>query len=126
MGDDRDEGIDLMPDPCDFCPAADCDTDDHTDVCPNANAWQYLDDIPHFLEQHTTSELHQIRFALNNIERAMTILHRFTEESQLYNIHDAIGTIWDNSRDLAFDELFAADIPNYTTGDRMKGTDADD
>ena len=115
-----------MPDPCDFCPAADCDTDDHSDDCPNANAYQYLDDIPDFIAQHTTTELHQIRIALNEIERAFTILHRFTEDSKLSNIHEAISTIWDNARDLAHDELFADDIPNYTTGDAMRGTDADD
>lgn len=113
-----------MPDPCDYCPAADCDGDDHTDDCPNADAWAYLDPllVPAFIEQHTKAELFQLRCALNDIERAMTVIHRHANESQLKMLNNAIGSIWDNASDIAFDELFSHDISDYTTGDKKELT----
>jgi hypothetical protein len=102
-----------MPDPCDYCATPDCDLDAHADDCRNANAYQYLESPERFISQHTTTELHQLRTAIDNIERAFTLIHRNAEAEHLTELWGAIGSIWDNARDLAYDELFADDIQPY-------------
>jgi hypothetical protein len=53
---------------------------------------------------HTTTELDAIDLALGQIEAAMISIYRNAEFDYRHMLHNAINTIWDNSRDLAYDE----------------------
>ena len=66
----------------------------------------YLDqtEFTDLIRNHTMNEASQIEHAFDAIETAMILIHRNAEISSKSAIHDAINTIWDNSRDLAFDE----------------------
>jgi 23S rRNA maturation mini-RNase III len=66
----------------------------------------YLDDAQFrdLIRNHTMNEASQIEHAFDAIETAMILIHRNAEISSKSAILEAITTIWDNSRDLAFDE----------------------
>ena len=66
----------------------------------------YMDDegLRDLIRNHTMNEASQIEAAFNTIETAMILIHRNAEISSKAAILEAITTIWDNSRDLAFDE----------------------
>lgn len=66
----------------------------------------YLDQTEYddLIRNHTTNEANAIEAAFDAIETAMILIHRNAEISSKTAILEAITTIWDNSRDLAFDE----------------------
>lgn len=66
----------------------------------------YLDDtaLRDLITNHTTYELERLENAFNLIESGMTEIHRHAEIESKAALLEAILAIWDNSRDLAFDD----------------------
>jgi len=73
---------------------------------PHQMLESYLDktEYDELIRNHTSNEANAIESAFDAIETAMILIHRNAEISSKTAILEAITTIWDNSRDLAFDE----------------------
>ena len=93
---------------CDNCGMNDSNTNQiPSTIDPNfPSLVGYMDDegLRDLIRNHTMNEASQIEAAFNTIETAMILIHRNAEISSKAAILEAITTIWDNSRDLAFDE----------------------
>lgn len=74
------------------------------DQFPNLVGYLADDELEHLISQHTTNELNAIESAFNTIESAMISIIRNSEIDDRQMLLNAITTIWDNSRDLAYDE----------------------
>lgn len=71
---------------------------------PNLEAYLDQPEFDDLIRNHTSNEATQIELALDAIETAMILIHRNAEISSKTALLEAITSIWDNSRDLAFDE----------------------
>jgi hypothetical protein len=71
---------------------------------PTLDAYLEPTQYEQLVNNHTTNELANIERALDEIEAMMILIHRNAEYTADAMILEAICSIWDNARDLAFDE----------------------
>jgi hypothetical protein len=70
---------------------------------PNLLAYLDEDELSRLIPQHTILELNNLEAAFDQIESAMIQIRLNAEVPFLSMIWTAIGSIWDNSRDLLYD-----------------------